>query len=79
MTIGLFRNDEMDHQLPVGIAKDGYIMWNYFKDNGDLWSDCEVDVCNGVLVDGTNYGYVSTSFHPYYLGCFGPGDNTTFS
>jgi len=35
---------------------------------------CDVDVCNGMMV-GDHYSYVSTFFHPYIMGCFGPGDS----
>lgn len=37
-----------------------------------MYSDCEVDVCNGVTVDGF-YMYTATKFHPYIMGCYGPG------
>lgn len=56
---------------PIGIAKDGHILWGPYKDDGTLWSDCDVDFCNGATINGA-YGYASTSFFPYTVGCFGP-------
>lgn len=32
---------------PIGIAKDGHILWGPYKDDGNVWDDCEVDMCNG--------------------------------
>jgi len=51
-------------------------MWGPFSDEGKVWTSCEVDVCNGMMMNGY-YGYVATTFHPYFLGCFGPGNNLT--
>lgn len=62
----------------LGLAKDGHIIWGPYKDDETLWTDCEVDMCNGKVVDGT-YGYVSSTFHPYLVGCWGPGTNSTLS
>lgn len=60
-------------KMPVGIAKDGRIIYGPFKSDGTLWQPCDVDVCNGVR-ESTNYFYVATMFHPYLVGCFGPGN-----
>jgi hypothetical protein len=57
---------------PVGIAKDGRIMYNPYKINGDVWNTCDVDMCNGRQMNGF-YGYVMTEFFPYTIGCWGPG------
>ena len=59
----------------IGIAKDGRPILSPFKDGGKLYSDCEVDVCNGITVDG-KYMYATTIFHPYVMGCFGPGGDS---
>mmetsp|Transcript_40523 Transcript_40523/g.39044 ORF Transcript_40523/g.39044 Transcript_40523/m.39044 type:complete len:118 (-) Transcript_40523:40-393(-) len=74
-----YDDDVHDELFPVGIAKDGYIIWGPYNNQGSEWSSCDVDICNGLYVDDTNYGYVSTSFHPYFLGCWGPGNNATVS
>jgi hypothetical protein len=58
---------------PIGIAKDGRIIYGPFKSDGTLWQPCDVDVCNGVR-SGNYYFYVATMFHPYFVGCFGPGN-----
>lgn len=63
---------------PIGIARDGHIIWGPYDDNGDTWSACDVDVCNGLVVDG-EYGYVATTFHPYLPICYGPGTVTNIS
>jgi len=51
-------------------------MWGPYNDNGDEYSSCDIDICNGAWVGGT-YGYVSTKFHPYIMSCWGPGSNST--
>ena len=61
---------------PLGIAKDGRIIWGPYDNNGNPWKSCDVDVCNGIKVGGS-YGYVATSFHPYFVGCWGPGNYPT--
>eukprot|EP00349_Pseudokeronopsis_sp_Brazil_P008630 CAMPEP_0202965436 /NCGR_PEP_ID=MMETSP1396-20130829/9412_1 /ASSEMBLY_ACC=CAM_ASM_000872 /TAXON_ID= /ORGANISM="Pseudokeronopsis sp., Strain Brazil" /LENGTH=121 /DNA_ID=CAMNT_0049688149 /DNA_START=685 /DNA_END=1050 /DNA_ORIENTATION=+ len=71
--------DDYPSLTPMGIAKDGYIIWGPYKEDGTLWQSCDVDICNGAYVDGENYGYALTTFHPYILGCFGPGSNLTMS
>lgn len=38
------------------------------------YNDCDVDVCNGMKIGG-HYAYVATFFHPYIMGCYGPGDS----
>ena len=63
---------------PIAIAKDGHIIWGMYNSNGALWGDCDVDVCNGATIDGY-YGYAATSFHPYIVGCWGPGNYPTVS
>jgi len=63
---------------PIGIAKDGRVIYGPFKPNGELWQPCDVDVCNGRYFNDY-YGYVSTMFHPYFVGCFGPGNSPSIS
>eukprot|EP00347_Sterkiella_histriomuscorum_P022464 403338394 len=55
----------------VGIARDGHMIVGPFKSQGALWQPCDVDACNGAMVNG-HYVYVSTLFHPYTVGCWGP-------
>lgn len=67
-------------RLPVGIAKDGHPIYGPYKENGEFYGPCDVDVCNGVtfkygtLATEAYYGYVSTMFFPYTVGCWGPGN-----
>ena len=55
----------------MGIAKDGHLIVGPFDDNGNAWQPCDVDVCNGKIIDG-HYVYVLTMFYPYSIGCWGP-------
>ena len=57
----------------MGLSKDGRPIYSPYYDNGKSYHDCEVDVCNGLWLQG-NYGYVATFFHPYVMGCYGPGN-----
>lgn len=59
---------------PIGLAKDGNIIYGPFDKDGKEWLACNVDICNGIMMNGY-YSYVTTSFFPYILGCFGPGNN----
>jgi hypothetical protein len=61
-----------------GLAKDGRPIYSPMYAGEKTYADCEVDVCNGMMING-NYAYVATLFHPYFLGCFGPGSQTNFS
>lgn len=63
---------------PVGLAKDGHVIYGPYNAAGETWSSCDVDICNGRMIDGY-YGYVTTTFFPYFIGCFGPGNYPSFS
>jgi hypothetical protein len=63
---------------PVGLALDGRVIYGPYDKSGRLWQPCEVDVCNGVFING-EYAYVSTMFHPYTVGCWGPGNTPLLS
>jgi len=72
---------EVDTSLfAMGISKDGRVIYGPKKPgSGNLYSACELDVCNGKLVkpDGSDdyvYGYFATLHHPYIIGCYGPGN-----
>eukprot|EP00347_Sterkiella_histriomuscorum_P010664 403375398 len=62
--------------MPIGLAKDGHPIYGPFNDRGSLWQPCEVDVCNGLFINN-QYAYVSTMFHPYFIGCWGPTNKPT--
>ncbi|CDW77193.1 UNKNOWN [Stylonychia lemnae] len=75
------RNHSVSHvpsqkrtQTPIGIAKDGRLIYGPYRKDGKLWQPCDVDICNGVIFQDLNYGYVATMFHPYTVGCYGPGN-----
>lgn len=57
-----------------GIAKDGHLIFGPYNANGELWSCDDVDFCNGFFLTDTSYGYASTSFFPYTVGCWGPAN-----
>ena len=65
-----------DGGLPiVGIARDGhYIIGPMKLDNTTPWGPCDVDACNGVVIDGT-YVYVTSYFYPYTVACWGPSSS----
>lgn len=44
-----------------------------YKADGALWQPCDVDVCNGVIVN-SEYVYASTLFYPYTVACWGPAN-----
>lgn len=67
-----------DRLKVVGMARDGRIIYGPYNADGKTWDDCDVDVCNGLTVDGS-YSYATTTFHPYVVGCWGPGNNATVS
>lgn len=64
-------------QSPIALAKDGRIVWGPYNAYGQTYSACNVDVCNGLWLDGY-YSYVATPFHPYNPGCFGPGSTVSY-
>ena len=59
---------------PIGLAKDGKVIYGPYRADGELWGPCDVDICNGRNFDATHYGYVATMFFPYTVGCWGPGN-----
>eukprot|EP00347_Sterkiella_histriomuscorum_P013676 403363796 len=59
---------------PIGIAKDGHVIYGPYNSNQQLWQPCDVDVCNGRIFTTDYYGYVATMFHPYIISCWGPGN-----
>ncbi|CDW72519.1 UNKNOWN [Stylonychia lemnae] len=66
--------DSLRSIYPVGLAKDGRMIYSPFRIDGNVWDSCDVDVCNGRYFNGY-YGYVMTPFFPYSVGCWGPGNN----
>ncbi len=56
---------------PIGLAKDGHIIWGPYDSSGSLFDPCDLDYCNGGTIDGV-YGYAATTYHPYLPSCFGP-------
>jgi len=48
-----------------------------YKEDGSVWSACEVDLCNGLYI-GEEYVYVTTIFYPYTVACFSRGSWASF-
>jgi hypothetical protein len=59
-------------RIPIGISKDGRVIYSPTYTAGTVYDDCDVDICNGIMISG-QYSYVSTFYHPYVIGCYGPG------
>ena len=73
----------------VGIGKDGRVIYGPIKSTSGttdtLYDECDLDICNGMISENTGtdddgtttarsiYSYRATTFHPYLVGCFGPG------
>ena len=70
--------DVKPYRAAAGISKDGRPVYSPYYDNMKSYQDCEVDICNGRMING-HYSYVTTWFHPYIMGCYGPGNNPPFS
>lgn len=64
----------MPYRTAIGISKDGRPILSPYQNNGQAYDDCEVDVCNGLMVNG-HYMYATTFFHPYIMGCYGKGNS----
>jgi hypothetical protein len=69
---------ERPYREVFGLSFDGRPIYSPYYNDGTAYGDCDVDVCNGMEIDG-EYAYVATFFHPYIMGCYGPGNNATFS
>lgn len=69
---------DMQYRSVLGISKDGRPMYSMYYDNGNEYDPCDLDVCNGLEVNG-NYVYVSTLFHPFFMGCYGPGKYSDYA
>jgi len=61
----------------MGVAKDGHKIMGPFVDDAVI-DDCDVDACNGMFDSDENYVYMSTTFHPYFIGCWGPAYTNNF-
>jgi hypothetical protein len=56
---------------PIGLAKDGRVIYGPYDSSGNLWDITVVDACGGLKIEDV-YSYVLTTYHPYAVGCFGP-------
>lgn len=63
---------------PIGVAKDGHIIYGPYKDaSGNLYKDCDVDMCSGIRL-GTGYAYIASTKFSYIAGCWGPSNSPSF-
>ena len=68
----------LPYRSVFGLAKDGRPVYTPMHSGGSVMDSCDVDVCNGFDLNG-HYSYVSTLFHPYIVGCYGPGSSPSVS
>jgi hypothetical protein len=72
-----------NYRVAIGIARDGRVIYSPYL-NKKKYEPCDVDICNGLIVPPTLanekevYAYVSTNFHPYLIGCYGPGSKPDY-
>lgn len=59
-----------------GIALDGHVIYGPYNADNELWGCDDLDVCNGHYLTDGSYGYASTTFYPYLVGCWGAGPTT---
>lgn len=64
--------EAVPYRSAFGVSKDGRPVLTPYHGNKQAYGDCEVDVCNGVTING-HYHYATTFFHPYIMGCYGMG------
>lgn len=64
--------DTSDYGGVVGVAMDGHVIYGPYNSDGELWECGETDACNGFYLDDGSYGYASTTYFPYTVGCWGP-------
>ena len=70
----------MSYRSALGLSKDGYPIYSPMYKGSDFYDYCDVDICNGLKINGSdNYSYVTTYFHPYIMGCFGEGSGNSSS
>ena len=62
----------------IGIAKDGHVIYGPYNKDGELWSCTDTDYCNGFFLSDYSYGYASTAYFPYNIGCWGPAPAKQF-
>lgn len=55
-----------------GLARDGHVIFGPYNSDGEVWTCDDVDMCNGFFLSDGSYGYASTTFFPYMVGCWGP-------
>jgi len=72
------RTYETKYRSVYGISKDGRAIYSIYYSGGMTYSGCQVDVCNGLKINGV-YSYVATLFHPYFMGCYGIGNNPDYN
>lgn len=69
----VLNNGNFTNEQVIGIAKDGHLIYGPYNGSGELYTCDDRDVCNGKFMSDGSYAYVSTTTHPYLVGCWGPG------
>jgi hypothetical protein len=70
---GYWSTDQGTYGGFFGLALDGHVIYGPYNLDGELWSCDDLDRCNGFILPDNSYGYASTTFFPYTVGCWGPG------
>ena len=65
---------DLPYRTSTGLAKDGRPIYSPLHSGGSEYDPCDVDICNGKMIKG-HYAYVTTTFHPYIMGCYGKGSS----
>ena len=66
--------DNLKSLMVIGIAKDGHLVVGPYDDSQTLLA-CSTDICNGMFLGDGSYVYVSSPYHPYFVGCWGPANS----
>jgi len=70
--VGGWSTDDGDYGGFYGLAKDGHVIYGPYNIDGEYWTCDDLDMCNGFFLADGSYGYASTTFFPYMVGCWGP-------
>lgn len=73
-----FKDNSYDERTPIGVAKDGHVIYGPFNDAGNRYCS-KPDVCNGRYDSDGYYEYITTSYAPFGPACWGPASSTSYS
>ena len=58
------------YEYPIGVSKDGRVIYGPYNSLGMIREYRDTDICNGITVgtEGT-YAYAASGHFPYIIGC----------